>query len=120
MARQTTTPPLIFDLLAAEPFSMMRVLGPLLWLYDRVDTGLAETPAFRDIDGDCVIPGNLRLLAALAATCVGRKCRACTSRVCAAHASFSDVTLRTSLALGSGPMQRGSPERARAPSGRPS
>jgi len=34
--------------------------------------------------------------------------------------SFSDVTLRTSLALGSGPMQRGSPERARAPSGRPS
>jgi hypothetical protein len=55
VARQTTTPPLIFDLLAAEPFSM-RVLGPLLWLYDHVDTGLAETPAFRDIDGDCAAP----------------------------------------------------------------
>ena len=39
----------------------MRVLGPLLWLHDRVDNDLAETPAFRDADGDCVMPGNLRL-----------------------------------------------------------
>ena len=60
VARRTTTLPLIFDLLATEPFSM-RVLGPLLWLHDNVDSDLAETPAFRDIDGDCVIPGNLRL-----------------------------------------------------------
>ena len=50
----------IFDLLATQPFSM-RVLGPLLWLHDRVDNDLAETPAFRDADGDCVMPGNLRL-----------------------------------------------------------
>ena len=33
VARRTTTLPLIFDLLATEPFSM-RVLGPLLWLHD--------------------------------------------------------------------------------------
>ena len=60
VARRTTTLPLIFDLLATQPFSM-RVLGPLLWLHDRVDNDLAETPAFRDADGDCVMPGNLRL-----------------------------------------------------------